>query len=399
LETRPTTRFGSSAPPVRLRPVPARRAIGICGSYGGLNVGDEAILTVALAQLVHAAPGVELTVFTRDVDHTRAHHGVDRVVDARTALRDELVTEVDRLDLLLLGGGGILYDGESENYLPLARTAQGLGVPTATYAIGAGPLERSDGRRAVAEVLNGMAAITVRDARTCRLLQDIGVDVDVAVTADPALLLDPAPPSPSLLDREGIDPDRSLIGMSVREPGGAAPGLETGVYHRMLAHAADFAADRFDANLLFVPMESQDVGHAHRVIAEMGFPDRATVLKGAAGPREVLGVVGRLDLAIGMRLHFAIFAAVSGVPVVALPYASKVTGVLERIGLPTPHVLERDHAGALLAAIDRTWDTREHATRVLNQRIPQLKREARRTAELIGDLLPTEERGAAAPPA
>src|SRR3954469_9687625 len=36
------------------------RAIGICGSYGGLNLGDEAILTVALEQLRIAIPGVEL---------------------------------------------------------------------------------------------------------------------------------------------------------------------------------------------------------------------------------------------------------------------------------------------------------------------------------------------------
>ncbi|MEA2309868.1 MAG: hypothetical protein QOI65_2154, partial [Thermoleophilaceae bacterium] len=99
----------------------APRAIGICGSYGGLNLGDEAILTVALEQLRIAVPRVELTVFTRDVTHTRTHHDVDRAIDARTAFRDELVAEIGRLDLLLLGGGGILYDRESECYLHVPR--------------------------------------------------------------------------------------------------------------------------------------------------------------------------------------------------------------------------------------------------------------------------------------
>jgi len=32
--------------------------VGLVGSYGGLNVGDEAILTVAIAQLREAVAGV-----------------------------------------------------------------------------------------------------------------------------------------------------------------------------------------------------------------------------------------------------------------------------------------------------------------------------------------------------
>jgi polysaccharide pyruvyl transferase CsaB len=378
-----------------------RPAVGICGSYGGLNLGDEAILMVALEQLRIAVPDVELTVFTRDVAHTRAHHEVDRVVDARTAFRDELVAEIGRLDLLLLGGGGILYDRESECYLHVPRIAQGLGVPTATYAIGVGPLERPVERRAVGEVLNGMVAITVRDHGTRRLLEQIGVTKEIAVTADPALLLGPAPaPAPAAeIERHGIDRERHLVGISVREPGGRTHGLEAGHYHGLLANAADFVAERFDANLVFVPMERQDIGHAHRVIGEMGRPDRAWVLKGTYGPREMLGMMSELDLAIGMRLHFVIFAALAGVPVLALPYAAKVTGFLEHIGLPTPQMIQREHAGALLAAIDRMWDLRDEHRRTVGARMAKVQQESRMTAPLIAGLLAREVSGAAARPA
>jgi polysaccharide pyruvyl transferase CsaB len=377
----------------------APRAIGICGSYGGLNLGDEAILTVALEQLRIAVPGVELTVFTRDVSHTRAHHDVDRAIDTRAAFRDELVAEIGRLDLLLLGGGGILYDRESECYLHVPRIAQALGVPTATYAIGVGPLERHVERRSVADVLNGMLAITVRDLGTRRLLEQIGVTKEIAVTADPALLLQPAEPPAPDVDWQGLDRRRHLVGMSVREPGGGTHGLENGIYHRLLANAADFVAERFDANLIFVPMERQDIGHAHRVIAEMGSPDRAWVLKGTYGPREVLGMMAGLDLAIGMRLHFVIFAALAGVPVLALPYAAKVTGFLERVGLPTPQMVQREHAGVLLAAIDRMWDLREEHRRLVDARMPGMQDESRMTAPLIAGLLAREVPRAAARPA
>lgn len=375
-----------------------RPAVGICGSYGGLNIGDEAILTSAVAQLREAVPRVELTAFTRDVAHTRAHHDVEHVIDARAALRDELVSEVERLDLLLLGGGGLLYDREAESYLHLPRIAQAVGVKTATFAIGAGPLVHMGERRAVADCLNGMAAITVRDSRARRLLEEIGVEREITVTADPALLLEPEPPPPGALEREGIEPDRRLVGVSVREPGAAAEGLESRVYHALLANAADFVADRFDASLLFIPMERTDMRHAHRVIGEMALPDRATVLKGTYDPRQLLSIMGRLDLAVGMRLHFIIFAALAGVPLLGLPYAAKVTSFLERVGLPAPQLIEREYAGALLAAIDRTWDSRHEQPRLLRARMPELLQQARRTAVMIGELLPTEVRDAAARP-
>jgi polysaccharide pyruvyl transferase CsaB len=372
---------------MQLQQQPGAPAIGISGSFGGLNVGDEAILTVMLEQLRQAIPGVELTVFTRNVGHTRANHQVERVIDARESLRDELVEAVERLDVLLVGGGGLLYDDEAELYLHLPRIAQHLGVRTATYAIGAGPLQRRPDRHAVAEVLNRMPAVTVRDARTRRLLEEVGVEREIAVTADPALLLtDSAAPS-GALEREGIAAERRFVGVSVREPGGAAADLEPPLYHRLLAHAADFVADRFDADLLFIPMERHDVGHAHRVIAEMGLPERARVLTGCYGPREMLGIVGRLDMAIGMRLHFLIFAALCGVPILGLPYASKVSSFLHQLGLTAPDQIQPEHAGTLLAAIDRTWDLRDDASRLIRERLPALQLDARRTAPIISELV------------
>ncbi|MGO9791059.1 MAG: polysaccharide pyruvyl transferase family protein [Solirubrobacteraceae bacterium] len=201
------------------------RVVGIAGSYGGLNVGDEAILTVAISALRTALPGVEVVAFSRNVAHTREHHDVDRVVPAREAMRAQVKSEVQRLDLLLLGGGGILYDREAESYLQLARVAQQMGVPTATYAIGAGPLERNSERQAVVEVLNRMRFVTVRDLDAKLLLERIGVERPIAVTADPALLLQALPFPGRWLEREGIGNKTSCVNPQAEMlfPGALAP--------------------------------------------------------------------------------------------------------------------------------------------------------------------------------
>ena len=141
--------------------------VGISGSYGRLNLGDEAILQAILSPLRHALP-VMITVFSRDEDDTRQRHPVEHVVPIRKLTRDEARAEVERLDLLILGGGGILYDGEGEAYLREVMLAHEIGVPVIVYAIGAGPLMGSATQQLVRETLNRAALVTVRDRQACK---------------------------------------------------------------------------------------------------------------------------------------------------------------------------------------------------------------------------------------
>ena len=369
--------------------------VGLVGSYGGLNAGDEAILTVAIAQLRKAVGGVEIVVFSRDRAHTERHHDVDRVMAAREAVREDLLAEIERMNLMLLGGGGILYDHEAESYLRIVRFAQDAGVATATYAVGAGPLERAADRESTAAALNGMQLVTVREKAAKRLLEEIGVQRDIWVTADPALLLEPAPFTQRMLEREGLSEGQRLIGMSVREAGSAMSDMQAGEYHALLANAADFMVDRFDAQVVFVPLEGKDIREAHRVIGQMALPERAWVLKRSYGPRELRGLMEHLDMAVGMRLHFLLFAVTAGVPVAALPYATKVRDLLESLEVRSPDPDRSARAGALLSHIDRLWDSRDEQIEHVRERLPSLQDAARENVRLIVDLLDSHAPAAA----
>ena len=361
--------------------------VGISGSYGGLNLGDEAILKSIVKQLRRSLP-VEITVFSRDADDTRARHEVERVVPVRKLSRDEVLPEVQRLDLLILGGGGILFDGEAQVFLREVMLAHEHRVPVMVYAVSAGPLRDPAVQQLVRDGLSRAAVVTVRERGARQVLEDVGVHREIVVTADPALLLEPEPLARDVLKREGLDHGRQLVGMSVREPGAAAPEIGEQAYHKLLADAADFMVDRYDADIAFVPMEPkmQDVQHCHAVVARMLRAQRATVLKGDYSSGQLLALVRHFAFAVGMRLHFLIFASLQEVPFAALPYAPKVTGFLDDLGIEMPPFAQVS-AGQLIAYIDHAWDRRRPLQARTSRALPALRERALVSNEIAVRLL------------
>jgi polysaccharide pyruvyl transferase CsaB len=367
------------------RPV---KRVGISGSYGGLNMGDEAILKVIITQLRRAYP-VEITVFSRDAEDTRKRHEVEQAVAARELSRREAAEIVRGLDLFILGGGGILYDAEAEIYLREVNLAHEVGTPVMVYAVSAGPLLDPGNRAKVRQALNQAAVITVRDRQSLQLFEEIGVTREIHLTADPAVLSEPeALSQDEIMQFESFDPKARLIGLSVRELGPAAPDLDVEHYHRLVANVADYFIDRLDAEVVFFPLERRryDVQHSHGVVARMSHAQRASVLKRDYTPGQLISLLGRFQFAVGMRLHFLVFAALAGIPMVGLPYATKVTGFLE--GLRTEAIgLGHVSAGQLIARIDRAWGTREELRLRIREALGGLKQRALENNALAVGLL------------
>jgi polysaccharide pyruvyl transferase CsaB len=361
--------------------------VGISGSYGGLNLGDEAILQGIIEQLRRSVP-VEISVFSKDPKDTLWRHKIEKAIPARALSRDEILPEIKRLDLFILGGGGILFDGEVKQYLREVMLAHENSIPVMVYGVGAGPLHNPANQDMVKTAFSKAAMITVRERDAKRALEEAGVEGEILLTADPAFLLNPTPMPARSLHQEGLAGKERLIGMSVREPGPAAPNINEDVYHSLLANAADYMVDRYDADIVFVPMERNvlDMQHSHAIISKMLRPQRATVLKNVYTAGQLLTLMKNFVFAVGMRLHFLIFAAMQGVPFVALPYASKVTGLLEELHIEMPP-LQLVNSGRLIAYIDRSWDQRNLLKTRIKRGLPALKERALETNRLAVELL------------
>jgi polysaccharide pyruvyl transferase CsaB len=352
-----------------------------------MNLGDEAILESILKEL-RASLEVDVVVFSYNPQDTERRHKV-RAVPIREMHKDDVLDELRKLDLFVLGGGGILYDDSLETYLRDVMWAKELQVPVMIYAVSVGPLKAPESKQLVAQVLNRVDKITVREREAKRMLHDLGVNQEIEITSDPGLLLKPQPFTKEMLKKEGIRTDAPLVGFSVREPGPAAPDLVFEQYHAVLANAADFMIERIDAQVVFVPMEMgehKDPQHSHAVISKMANAQRASVLKGQYTAGEVLGLVKHLSFAVGMRLHFLIFAGIQYVPFVPLPYASKVSGFLSDLDMPMPS-LSAVNVGKLCAYLDRSWDFRARMKSQLEQTIPPLQERAKATNRILCSML------------
>jgi polysaccharide pyruvyl transferase WcaK-like protein len=138
-----------------------------------------------------------------------------------------------------------------------------------------------------------------------------------------------------------------------------------------------------------------DQQHSHAVIAGMANAPHALVLKRDYSVAQVLSMMGHFEFALGMRLHFLIFAALHGVPFLALPYSDKVSGFIQEFEMATPP-MEGMNAGQLISYVDRAWDLRTQLRARIEDRLPELQTRARETNRLLMELIGRIDRGGAA---
>ncbi len=314
----------------------------IAGYYGHRNAGDESILQGMLATLREKCVGASFVVVSADPNQTSHDHNV-RSIDWSDI--EELMDEVERSALVIVGGGGLFHDywgfdetsflssrqgGISEFGSPLVW-AHLLGVHCMLYGVGVGPLRGEASRKAVRELFDMADAIVVRDAYSKRTLEDIGFNVEqVQVAADPAFSA-PRIPIEDIMPAI-LDVPRPLLGVSVR------PWAFSGSQERWeseIAKGLRLYLDSHAGTVLFVPMQDgemeieNDVLVCERIRDLIAKPERVLPIDRSIEPLHRVSLFESCDLVLGMRLHSLIGAIRGGVPCVGLSYDPKVTSLME----------------------------------------------------------------------
>lgn len=330
------------------------KRIVLSGYYGFGNVGDEAVLSGIVATLNELGVDAKLTVLSADPERTmREHPGVDAAPRMKLS---PIVRALRGADLFISGGGSLFQDATSVQspyyYLGVLRLAQMLSRKSMIYAQGVGPLIRPAIRCGVRKAFDKADAITVRDADSKALLEEIGVRSDVQVVADPSFLVEPDLEAADKLIADAGLAGKKLIGIALRQ----WPGHEQWITEAATQVVA--ACERIGAQAVFIPMqESED--------AQVGIG--APVLLHGGVPEVAKGLIARCDLIVGMRLHALIFAASCGVPFVPISYDPKVSAFAGAAGCATG-VSVGDPLEQLAESVTSAWSDRTEISEKLRTR-------------------------------
>lgn len=326
----------------------------ICGAYGRDNAGDDAILESIVCQMRQLDPDIPLYVLTRKPRETAARHRIGAVY---TFDYFKACWLLRRTRLYINGGGSLIQDVTSSRslwyYLLSIATAKGLGNRVLMYGCGIGPVRGKGNRRMAGKVMDQCAdVITLREDLSLEELTAMGVSrPQMMITADPAILLQPAPVSAvdALLTSQGIAPDEKIFLIALR-------GWKD--MDRLLPVFADAAAavtKKHGLRPVFLAMEPRQDLKLCCVAAEQtasrigGSP---LYLRAPEDSSLLIGLIRRAELVVSMRLHALIFGAGVGVPLVGVSYDPKVAGFMRYIGQDRCLPLETITAEALVSAAE-----------------------------------------------
>lgn len=307
-----------------------RAGVLICGAYGMGNAGDEAILDALVGEMRSIDPLMPLTVLSRDPEGAGARLDVEAV---HTFNIPKVLSIMKRRALYINGGGSLIQDVTSRRslwyYLFTLRAAKKRGCRVMMYGCGIGPVTRAGGVESARKTLNeNVDVITLREPDSIEELARFGVTKpEIILAADPALTLLPASGAEvdAALSAAGADPKARYAGFALRLWPGFAPKA------REIAECAEYLYKRHGLTPLFIPINHKSDSEAAETVAKLLGEVPHILLPGPLPSALAIGILGRMEVVVSMRLHGLIFAAGQGTPVVGVSYDPKVVAFLRCI--------------------------------------------------------------------
>ena len=366
----------------------------ISGYYGFDNIGDESILRTLITSLREKIPDCRLTVLSHNPASTREKYGVEAVERMSPGA---ILRAVRQCDMLISGGGSLLQDVTSSKsihyYLFIIRLAKLLGKKVFIYSQGIGPIDHAFNRRATARALKKADGIVVRDERSAKLLEQIGLPQErIVITADPVIRMKRPDRTVGreILARAGIKKDgRLTVGWAIREKN------RDSTFVREITECIRWLRENYDAESVLIPFHYEEDREVCSVIAERT-NGAAKCLSEKYLSEDMLSIIGNMDVLVGVRLHSMIYAAIMGVPIIGVSYDPKCTAFLNSVGLDSLSTRESFSAEAFKAEFARVLETGKEQTATVAENMRRLQKELDTNEEMIRDIMEGQKKGKAA---
>ncbi len=360
-----------------------RNDILLSGYYGFKNTGDEAILASILDALKKIEPELNIKILSVNPSFTEKEHNTPSV----HRYRPEMLYALLESRMLISGGGGLLQDSTSIRsplyYLAMVLLAKLTGKKVMFYAQGIGPLKTFTGKTLTSYIANMVDFITVRDEKSARILKELGVcKPPVEVTTDPVFAMKPAcePDVLNVFAAEKIPFEGNRwIGLSVRDWNSSVD------YLNIISRVVDRLSEEFSCKILLIPMHYPDDLLVSRRIKNT-MKSSVYIVSGEYSPRILMGMLGKMNILIAMRLHAVIMSSVLGVPSLPLAYDPKIANISEQLGLKYLS-LEEINEGNLYDMAQKLVENHKKISSLLTEKTEILKVKALRNAEIVKEIL------------
>jgi len=394
------------------------------GTYDYSNMGDVAMLQVAVTRLKKLWPTGSIEVFTEQPDSlaaycpgtkpipcsgrhlwfsdrvllgryhrflpktvslylTRLKRALGRrrpalvgaLIDLRLRLKGRgngdtrgFLAAMAGADLVVVTGAGGFSDQSPAWNTTLLNTldmAFQAGTPAAMFGQGLGPLEDLETLARASVILPRVSLITLRESKSSLpLLQSLGVASDhILATGDEAIELayETRPTRPG-----------NGVGVNLRVASYANVGSDMIKKIRPVLHAF---AGKYQAPLISVPISFSSYNQDHETIKQLlaGYDNQFDGGISLNTPLKVMEQVGRCRVVVAGAYHAAVFALAQGIPAVCLTkspyYVDKFLGLADQFGQGCEIVFLDDTnlSEKLTAAIERTWQLAEMVRLPLQQ--------------------------------
>lgn len=296
----------------------------VSGYYGHGNNGDNAMLMSIIEDIKSVCENADITIISGTPKETKEAFGVKTVHKYNFIA---IILAIFGCDVLILGGGTLIQDVTSTKslhyYLGIIRCAKILKKKVMLYANGFNSMTSFKNIENTRDVLNKVDVITLRDEKSFKELENIGVNMpEIKITADPAFLIAPDDQGGEILAHYGIAENKPLLGIAVHKSKNNPKDFE-----EKIASFCDYAAEKYGLFPVFLPMEKRsDYSLCASIKNKMR--SRSVVIGTNYELPSVLSVMKQMHICVGTGIYSHIYSAISNVPMIGI-YDSKDWGLWE----------------------------------------------------------------------
>ena len=292
------------------------KRIVISGYYGFANFGDEAILAVLLNKLKQF--DVEPIVLSSNPRKT----SLEFMVNSINSFDFHQVSGIiKQSDILISGGGSLLQDVTSLKsliyYLWVIFTALRYKKKVVIFAQGIGPIRNKIAQFVTACILKKCTYISVRDSKSQKLLEWMGVKSNLVT--DPIFSLNLPFVS-----------DKGTVGVQLRDFASLSDSLLNKLARQIIK---DFSDKKIELYSLQDSLDYSVCDKFMKILKSISSNLEVEIVSGLS-LEEMISKISKLEYMVAMRFHALVVALKMGIKCVGINYDVKVEKLANEANIP-----------------------------------------------------------------